>query len=126
MLFLLNDRMLKLGEDDLIAPTDAAHFHRLSLDFVRDLGREVFAEHPLLPSAHPGRAARLAALIKVKAPRVNAALFIAPGFGCPAEMVTCRFAEVSSDVMAWLYDQQRSGQLSSVLADREVWRRLAA
>jgi hypothetical protein len=126
MLFLLNDRMLRLDAVELAPPMQADQFRKLSLDFVRELGREVFAEHPLLPASYPRRAARLAALIACKAPRINAALFVAPGFGCPTEMVTCRFAEVSFDLMAWLYEQQQSGGLTNLVADRQVWRRLAA
>ena len=126
MFFLLNDRVLNLGAAELIPPLDAARFRRLSLDFVRELGCELFAKAPLLPATHPGRGARLAALIAIKSPRINAALFIAPGFGCPSETVSCQFAQVSFEVMAWLYERQRAGQLDTLVADRQVWRRLAA
>ncbi|HTX49788.1 MAG TPA: hypothetical protein VME40_10405 [Caulobacteraceae bacterium] len=126
MLFLLNDQVLKLERAKLPPPMEAARFRRLTFDFIRDLGRELFAEQPLLARFAPGRAERLAALIAAKAPRINAAQFVAPGYGCPPAMVAARFAEISFENMIWLYQHQQAGLLTKVVADRQVWRRLAA
>src|SRR5271155_4950490 len=95
MLFLLNDQVLRLERTKLPPPMEAERFRRLSFDFIRELGCELFAEQPLLLRAAPGRAERLAALIAAKAPQINAALFVAPGYGCPTAMVSTQFAEIS-------------------------------
>lgn len=126
MLFLLNDQVLRLERAKLPPPMDAARFRRLSFEFICDLGRELFAEQPLLARFAPGRAERLAALIAAKAPQVNAAQFVSPGYGCPPAMVSTRFAEISFENMCWLYQHQEAGLLTKTVADRQVWRRLAA
>jgi hypothetical protein len=126
MLFLLNDQVLKIERAEMVPPIDAERFRRLSFDFVCELGRELFADEPLLQETSPARAVRLAALIGAKAPQINAALFVAPSFGCNPDLVTCQFAEISFDMMAWLYQHQRAGELTNLVADKQVWRRLAA
>ncbi|HUO12207.1 MAG TPA: hypothetical protein VMU37_05565 [Caulobacteraceae bacterium] len=126
MLFLMNDQVMQLNPGKALPPLDAARFRQLSFGFVCDLGRELFAEAPMLPYTAPERAQRLAVLIAAKAPRINAALFVAPEAGCAPGAVSMQFAEVTFEVMAWLYQQQKAGQLSHVIADRQVWRRFAA
>jgi hypothetical protein len=126
MLFLLNDVVFRLDALSLAPPVTARRFRRVSLGFVRSLGRELFAEQPLLQYGAPERAKRLAALIAAKAPSVNAALFVAPTFDCDPALVSVRFAEISFEVMVGLYLSQRAGRLTNVTADRQVWRRLAA
>lgn len=126
MLFLLNNVLLNLDAVALTPPMAAQRFHRLSLDFVRRLGCELYAEQPMLQNVEPERARRLCALIAAKAPGVNAALFVAPAFNCPIEAVHTQFAEITFEAMVWLYKRQRVGQLTLIEADRQVWRRLAA
>ena len=126
MLFLLNDVVFKLETAQLTPPMAARRFRRVSLAFVRTLGTELFAEQPLLHYSAPERARRLATLIAAKAPRINAALFIAPAFDCDPELVTCQFAEIGFDMMVGLYQRQKAGELTNLVADRHVWRRLAA
>jgi hypothetical protein len=126
MLFLLNDQVLRLERAKLAPPLDAERFRRLSFEFVCDLGCELFAEDPLLLRSSPARAERLAALIAAKTPQINAALFVAPDYGCSPEMVSTRFAEISFENMCWLYQHQQAGLLTKLVADRQVWRRLAA
>ena len=41
-------------------------------------------------------------------------------------MVSTRFAEISFENMCWLYQHQQAGLLTKLVADRQVWRRLAA
>jgi hypothetical protein len=127
VLFLMNDVVLNV-KGSMFAPASLARrFQALPFTFLGTLGCELYAEEPLLHLAHPDRAKRLAALVMAKAPEINAALFIAPGFGCEPEDVTVRWAHISFEVMAHLYSrQQEEGRLSTLVTDRQVWRRLAA
>ena len=56
----------------------------------------------------------------------SAALFVAPANNCKPGQVSCRFAQLGFEVMSGLWTRQQNGGLTTVLADREVWRRLAA
>ncbi|MDB5469175.1 MAG: hypothetical protein JWR84_735 [Caulobacter sp.] len=126
MLFLLNDVVLNLAPTEMAPPVAAPRFRALSMGFVEKLGRELFAEEPLLHRFHPERSRRLASLILLKQPEVNAALFVAPARGCDEKLVAARYAQISFEVMAVLYERQQHGNLTTVEADRQVWRRLAA
>jgi hypothetical protein len=126
MFFLLNDVILNLDPQTLSPPLEARQFMAIKLDTVSSLGAELYSADPLLHQNNPDRARRLVALIVAKAPDVNAALFVAPARGCPTSQVACRFAQIGFDVMGGLYARQQQGGLSTVQADKEVWRRLAA
>lgn len=126
MLFLLNDVVLSFDAADLAPPMAADRFAKLSLAYVGELGKELFAQEPLLHHKDVERAQRLAALIVAKAPDVNAALFIAPGRGCRIEDVQVRYAQLNFEVMGALLQRQKAGALTNLEADRQVWRRLAA
>jgi hypothetical protein len=126
MLFLLNDVVLNLAPHALTPPIQARRFSALGLADVTRLGREIFAEEPLLQHRHEERARRLAVLLVSKAPEVNAALFVAPMRACNSASVAVRLASVDLGLLATLQDRQSSGGMSAVVADREVWRRLAA
>ena len=126
MLFLMNEVVLNLDAIDLTPPVAARRFARLTLPFVNQLGAEMFSEEPLLHRVAPDRARRLAALIIAKQPDINAALFIAPARGCPVGQVQSRFCSIGFEVMGLLYERQRQGALTTLEADRQVWRRLAA
>jgi hypothetical protein len=126
MLFLMNDVVLNLDIRDLAAPLDAGKFGRLRMDTVSRLGAELYAVDPLLHQTNPDKAKRLAALILMKQPVINAALFLAPARNCSPGQVSARFAQLAFDVMGGLYTRQQEGRLTTVTADREVWRRLAA
>ncbi|ATQ41970.1 hypothetical protein CSW64_05860 [Caulobacter mirabilis] len=126
MLFLMNEVVLNLAALDLAPPIAARRFAKLDLQFVSQLGAELYSEEPLLQRVAPDRAMRLAALIVAKAPEVNAALFVSPSKGCPHDQVQVRYASIGLEVMGVLYDRQRHGALTTVEADRQVWRRLAA
>jgi hypothetical protein len=121
MYFLLNDVILTVDPSVHAPPVDA-----ISLDAVSRLGAELYAANPLLHQTNPERAKRLAALILSKAPEVNAALFVAPSKNCSVAQVACRYAQVSVEIMGALYARQQQGALTTVSADKEVWRRLAA
>ena len=70
--------LFELDERNLVSPLDARRFASLPLSFVIQLGQEMFAEDPLLPRNAPERARRLAMLLALKQPGMNAALFVAP------------------------------------------------
>jgi hypothetical protein len=126
MLFLLNDTVLNL-EGDLLAEAKAKSLAApLRFDFVTRMGQELFSEDPLVHKQRPERARRLAALIVTKAPTINAALFLAIVRGCPIEQVQFRYAQVDFEVLCNLSSRQSNGGLSTIDADRQVWKRLAA
>jgi hypothetical protein len=126
MLFLLNDVVLRLDGVAMDAQLDGQRMLRLSFPAILRMGQELFASEPLLHRTNPERARRLCALISAKAPMVNAALFVAPQLDCSPSEVTVRFVACQFEVMADLHNLQRDGDLDAVIADRKIWRRLAA
>ncbi|CAN5336034.1 hypothetical protein BH11PSE2_BH11PSE2_06140 [soil metagenome] len=126
MLFLMNDVVLTLDSDDLSSAGELARTTPMRFDFVSRMGQELYAEDPLLHRNHLARAKRLASLILLKAPEVNAALFLAPTKGCSVSQVSYRFAQVDFEVICGLQARQASGALTTLDADRQVWKRLAA
>ncbi len=126
MYFLLNDAVLNLQGEDLAPNVIGRRFASIGFDYVQSLGQELFAEEPTVQHTHPERAQKLAALILSKQPTINAALFVAPAKGCKPSQVGVRFASLDLAAIASLQRQQASGELNAVIADREVWRRLAA
>ena len=126
MLFLINDTVLDVDMRKLVPPAQRARFQALSLPFVMDLAREMFAAEPLLHQERSERVMRLAALILSKAPDVNAALFQAPRAGCAPQEVSAELTEVSPTVLGALYDRQRQAALTPAAVDRQIWRRMAA
>lgn len=122
----MNDTLFELDERNCVAPLDARRFQSLSINFVIQLGQELFSEDPQVQLNAPERARRLAMLLALKQPGLNAALFVAPARGCRADQVGYRFAELSIEVLGGLHAKQEDGSLDSVQADRDVWRRLAA
>lgn len=126
MLFLMNDVVFSFDAAELAPPMERDRFAKLSMNYVSELGRELYAVEPLLHLKDPERATRLAALIISKSPEINAALFIAPGRGCLVEQVQVRYAQIGLEVMGALLQRQKAGSLTNIEADRQVWRRLAA
>ena len=126
MYFLLNDAVLNLQGEDLAPAALARRFGSIGFDYVQTLGKELFSEHPLLQRDLPERAMKLAALINAKQPSINAALFVASARGCRPDQVGVRFASLDLPTIANLQRAHVTGALDAVVADREVWRRLAA
>ena len=126
MLFLLNDVVFDLDETSPVTPGDARRFENLDLDYVLELGCELFAEDPLMHQHDPQRARRLAWLIHDRSPEVNAALFAAPEAGCDPSLVEPQFCALPAAIMRQLKARAAKGKLDAVAADRAVWMRLAA
>ncbi len=124
--FLLNEVVLNLDSVGFPRRMTERQFRALSFTAALRLGQELYAEHPLLHHDRPETAMRLALLLAAKAPAINGALFLAPGFGCAPEEVSVRLADTAPGVMIELYHRQRAGLLDTISADRHVWRRLAA
>jgi hypothetical protein len=126
MYFLLNDAVFHLNTDDLSETLISRRFGAIAFDFVQALGQELFAEQPMVHHTHPERAAKLCALIQFTAPSINAALFVAPAESCRPSDVSVRFASLDISVIAGLRSRSVDGTLTAAIADREVWRRMAA
>lgn len=126
MIFLLNDTLLQIEPARMASPLDARRFEAVSLSYVVQLGKELFSEEPLLPKSNPERARRLGWLLNMKQPELNAALFISPMKGCRSDEVQVRFCALPVETLAHLHAQNEAGLLDAGVADREVWRRLAA
>jgi hypothetical protein len=126
MLFLLNDTVITLDAETLAAAKSKTAVAPLRFEFVTRMGQELFSDDPLLHKNRLERARRLAGLIVSKAPTVNAALFLAPARGCAVEQVAYRYAQVDFEVLCGLASRQNAGSLTTVEADRSVWKRLAA
>ena len=126
MFFLLNDVVLNLHGEELAPHVLGRRFASVGFDYVKSLGQELFSETPLLQHERPERAVKLAALINSKQASINAALFVAPALGCRPEQVGVRFASLDLATIASLQRAQSTGALDGLIADREVWRRLAA
>ncbi len=126
MLFLLNDVVFDLDETCPVPAHDARRFEKLGLDYVVELGCELFAEDPLMHRNDPVRARRLAWLIADRSPDVNAALFAAPEAGCAPDLVEPQFCALPQPVMRQLKARDGKGKLDAVAADQVVWGRLAA
>src|SRR5690606_12763535 len=99
MLFLLNDVVLDLREVHLEPKLPKKRLRALTETDVAQMGRELYAENPLLHDRDLPRAKRLAALIAAKNPGVNAARFEPPKFNCDADAVAYRFARVRRDLI---------------------------
>ncbi|MDI7775404.1 hypothetical protein [Asticcacaulis sp. EMRT-3] len=123
--FLLNDLVLQLEPANMMHPLDADRFASLSADYIAQLGKEMFAEDAQAHRHNAERARRLAYLIQLKMPRVNAAQFMATGVG-GVEQVEASFKSLNEMAMGMMYEQQMCGQLDAHKVDYEVWHRMAA
>jgi hypothetical protein len=126
MLFLLNNVVFDLDQARLSPKMAATRFSHLTFAAVNRMGQELYAEHPLLHLDRPDRARRLATLIVARSPTINAALFVAPRYGCGSGEVVSRYMTLDLDVMQSLAKRQDAGALDTLSTDRQVWRRLAA
>lgn len=126
MYFLLNDTVFNLNAEGLSGGQISRRFGSVAFEFVQTLGQELFAEEPLVHRTHPERAAKLCALLQFAAPSINAALFAPPFDYCRPSDVAVRYASLDIDVIAELQTKSAEGALTAAIADRAVWRRMAA
>lgn len=82
---------------------------------------------PLIATAQQLAELAEAEITCVGTPEINAALFVATAAaGCPLDQVQSRYCQIGFEVMGLLYERQKNGGSSTVEADRQAWRRLAA
>ena len=126
MYFLLNDLILDIDATRMMQPLDANRFSALSADYIAQLGKEMFAEDVQAHRNNPERARRLAYLIHLKMPRINAAQFFVTSTGGGLESVDASFKSLNEMAMELMFAQQKIGQLDTRKVDNEVWHRMAA
>lgn len=126
MYFLLNDLILDIDPARMMHPLDAERFSALSLDAIAELGKEMFAQDPSVHRKGAERARRLAYLINLKMPRINAAQFFVMSPNGTPESVDASFKSLNEMVIGMMYDQQMRGQLDANKVDHAVWHRMAA
>ncbi|MGZ3298693.1 MAG: hypothetical protein ACXU8U_02400 [Asticcacaulis sp.] len=126
MYFLLNDVVLEVDQRQLMHPLDAERFSSLSLDYIAQLGKEMFAEDPFAHRTNPERARRLAYLINLKMPSINAAHFFVTSTGGDPAGVETDFKSINAMALGLMLDQQSQGSLDARKVDDAVWHRLAA
>ena len=126
MYFLLNDLVLDIEPARMMHPLDAERFESLSLDYIAQLGKEMFAEDAMAHRKNSERARRLAYLINLKMPRINAAQFFVMAANGQPESVDAAFKSLNEMAMGMMYEQQMRGQLDANKVDHAVWHRMAA
>jgi hypothetical protein len=126
LFFLLNDVVLDVEPSRMMHPLDAERFETLSLDYIAELGKEMFAENPNAHRANPERARRLAYLINLKMPRINAAQFFIMGPQGDPQAIDTKFKSLNEMAMDMMFQQQMCGQLDASKVDHAVWQRRAA
>ena len=124
--YLINDRVLEIHTDQMMQPLETERFEALSLDYLVQLGKEMFAEDPMVHRNNPERARRLCYLVHLKLPRVNALSFFLPYEKCPAAAVIFEYKSIHTQVIDMLHTQQILGQLDINKVDQAVWGRMAA
>jgi hypothetical protein len=124
--FLLNDLILDIDPTRMMQPLDAERFSALSVDYIAQLGKEMFAEDVQAHRNNPERARRLCYLLHLKMPRINAAQFFVTAGNGGSESVEASFKSLNEMAMELMFAQQKLGQLDTRKVDNEVWRRLAA
>ncbi len=125
MYFLLNDVVLDVDSSHMMHPLDAERFSALSIDYIAQLGREMFAEDAMAHRSNPERARRLCYLIQLKMPRVNAAQFYVTALGDPMAIET-DFQSINEMALGMMLQQQVAGMLDARKVDAAVWHRMAA
>lgn len=124
MLFLLNDVVFRPDPSQLgnAQPVGGARF--LTHKEIEFLVQEMFAEDPGLAKTAPEKALKVIELVVGKFPEVNAAWFRPPSVNCDPRLVRMRYANVSIEVMASLYNRQERGALTTAIVDFHVWQRV--
>ena len=126
MLFLLNDVVLDFEIVRLAQPAVVGHLARLPFERVSELVRKAFAQNPRLPGASIAEAQKLALMISLKQPHVNAALARTPGRVCAPSEVSLHFVGLAAELMYQLKGLQDQGRLTPDTVNSMVWSRVAA
>lgn len=126
MFFLLNDVILDINPQSMMHPLDQERFSALSMDYISQLGREMFAADPNAHRNSPEKARRLAFLISLKMPRINAAQFFTSSPMSGLEGVEATYKSLNDMAMGMMFEQQSKGDLDAQKVDHAVWHRLAA
>ena len=128
MLFLFNDVMFDLGDEQETALRDgAAHgfdqadLYKMRVGTAVKMIREAVFEEPHLARTNPDVAAFLAALLAWKTGEANALLAVAPRHIESPMQVQLRVASVSLVTMSQLRELQEAGKLSSHSVNMSVW-----
>jgi hypothetical protein len=121
VLFLLNDVVLEFEAARLAPPAVAGHLARLPFQRVAELVREAFAENPRLPSASIAESQKLALMIALKHPEVNAALVLGPRQVCTVNEVSVQFASLAGELMFQLKGLQEQRRLTPGAVNAMVW-----
>jgi hypothetical protein len=126
LLYLINDRILEFDPAAMMQPLEQDRFEALSLDYVIELGKEMFAEDAHAQRNSPERARRLCYLIHLKSPKINAVSFYDATGSRQAKDVLYAAKFVHDQVLDMLHTQQILGQLDAAKVDLAVWNRMAA
>jgi hypothetical protein len=126
MLFLINDTVLDLELGSIEPPPLPVPMSQLPVSWVEAMGRDLFSKTPDAHKTMPAAVTRLAFLLAMRVPDLNAALFVAPPQGCRPELVTVRYASVSSEIMSHLTAKYRAQALMPIEVDHYVWARAIA
>lgn len=121
MLFLMNTVVLEFEAGRLAQPMIAGHLARLSFEQVIDLATEAFALNPRLPGGNLAESQKLALMIALKHPQVNAALVLTPGRPCSSAEVSIQFASLGAELLMQLKGLQAEGRLDAAAANNLVW-----
>lgn len=121
MLFLMNAVLLEFEVGRLVQPAVAGHLARLSFDQVTHLAMEAFAANPRLPAGNLAESQKLALMIALKQPQVNAALIRTPGRPCAPQEVSLQFASLAAELLMQLKGLQAEGRLDVAAANNMVW-----
>lgn len=121
MLFLMNSVVLEFEAGRLAVPAIAGHLARLSFEQVIDLATEAFALNPRLPAGNLAESQKLALMIALKQPQVNAALVLTPGRACAPAEVSIKFASLGAELLMQLKGLQAVGRLDAAAANNLVW-----
>jgi len=126
VLFLLNDWIVDVGPLSAATPAIAGRVAGLQPLEVIGLVRELFAADPGFIRTKPAAALKAALMLILKAPELNAALFVAPRPGCHPAEVTARFAAIDPHVLHEFKALQDQGRLTFAAINAEVWSQASA
>ncbi len=123
MLFLLNDRVLDLGEPAetllRLGTADPARLPRTSQ--IVAMGQDAAFASANFSQGHPDMMLSIAAMIALTS-EANCALFVAPPGARSARQVGVQFAFAPLTTMAFLKDAESKGALTPAMINAHVWR----